>query len=299
MVKFTVSVIIPNYNYGQYLSEAIQSVLNQTYACDEIIVVDDGSTDNSLEVLRSFGREVHVIQQPNRGVGEARNAGAARATGQLIAFLDADDYWHPTKIERQVELFENDEDLGLVMCGMEEFDSSGRIIGQYLNGRNGWCAQDFLRFEPVVSGPGSTSVIRKSVFDKVGGYDARKELHPSEDWELSYRIACEARLGFIPEVLVGYRNHGRNVHLEIPRMERAMLIAFDKIYANGPNTILVLRNTAYAKLYAVLAGSYFHAGDYSSFIRTMATSLRYSPKGIVGFLSYPLRVIKRKQWLTR
>ena len=103
-----VSVIIPNFNYADFVGEAIQSVLKQTYQNTEIIVVNNGSTDNSLEILRSFGDKILIVDQANLGQSGARNAGLAKSTGELIAFLDADDLWEPKKLEKQMILLQSD-----------------------------------------------------------------------------------------------------------------------------------------------------------------------------------------------
>ena len=102
-----VSVIIGNYNYGYFLAEAIESVLQQTYRHFELIVVDDGSTDNSREVIESYGEQVVAIFQPNKGQGEAFNVGITKAQGEIICFLDADDYYHPDKLNKIVSGFCN------------------------------------------------------------------------------------------------------------------------------------------------------------------------------------------------
>src|SRR5688500_3318505 len=101
----SVSVIIPNHNYVHYLREAIDGVINQTYPDIEIIVVDDGSTDGSREILKSYGERIVSICQNNQGVSAARNNGVRSSRGQYVAFLDADDSWLPEKIEREVEQF--------------------------------------------------------------------------------------------------------------------------------------------------------------------------------------------------
>ncbi|HEY0656892.1 MAG TPA: glycosyltransferase family A protein, partial [Pyrinomonadaceae bacterium] len=100
-----VSVIIPNYNYAKYIAETIDSVLAQTYPNLEVIVVDDGSKDDSLKILRSYGDKITVIEQKNQGVARARNIGTAYSNGEYIAFLDADDVWLPEKLARQMEKF--------------------------------------------------------------------------------------------------------------------------------------------------------------------------------------------------
>lgn len=292
----TVSVIIPNYNYGRFLGEAVESVLAQTYPCREIIVVDDGSTDDSLKVLASYEKNgIKVVQQKNCGVGAARNAGVKASSGDLIAFLDADDYWLPQKIEKQVGRLISDEEFGFVTCGMEEFDALGNIIDTYTKGKEGWCAEDILLIKSVTAGPGSTSLLWRRVFEQVGGFDERKELHPSEDWEFAYRVARVAKIAFVPEILVGYRNHGGNGHLQIPRFERAMLMGYEKIFRTEDKKILKLRRKSYGNLYKILAGSYFQAGQYGNFLKNTAKSLFFTPENLSYFAAFPLRRLRKNK----
>jgi len=293
-MKPTVSVIIPNYNYGRFLPEAIESVLAQTFPCAKIIVVDDGSTDESLEILARYEKDgIKVIRQKNCGVGAARNAGAKASSGDLIAFLDADDFWLSQKIEKQVERLLADKEFGLVTCGMREFDASGNIIDTYTKGKEGWCAEDILLFKPVGGGPPTTSLLWRKVFEQVGGFDERKEMHPSEDWEFSYRVARVAKIAFLPEILVAYRNHGGNGHLQIPRFERAMLMGYEKIFQTADEKILRLRRKCYGNLYKILAGSYLQAGQYGNFLKSTAKSLFFTPENFSYFAAFPIRQLKK------
>lgn len=292
--KPTVSVIIPNYNYGRFLSEAIESVLSQTYACSEIIVVDDGSTDDSLNVLAQYEKKgVKVIRQKNCGVGAARNAGAKASSGDFIAFFDADDIWLPHKIERQLELFQSDKEIGLTTVGVREFGKDGKTIAKYLNGQNGWCAEDLLIFRPVVIVPGTTAMIKREVFELVGGFDETKEMHPSEDWEFCYRVARNFKLAYLPEVLVEYRNHGDNGHLKIPRFERAMLLVYEKTFRDCSPEIQELKRQAYGNLHTILAGSYFQTRNYRQFIKHSLKSFWLTPQNIAYFAKFPFRKLKR------
>src|SRR5689334_17614281 len=113
----TVSVVIPTYNYGRFLAEAIESALSQTRPPGEIIVVDDGSTDDTASIVKGFDAHVKYIKQENAGVCAARNRGVNESTGELIAFLDADDRFEPTAIEKQAAIFESEPEVGLVYCG--------------------------------------------------------------------------------------------------------------------------------------------------------------------------------------
>ena len=121
-----VSVVIPNFNYGNYISQAIDSVLAQDYKEIEIIVVDGGSTDNSLEILRGYGSKIISIENANWGAPIARNFGLMRSTGELVAYLDADDYWLPTKISKQIDLMEK-LNVDMVYCQMAVLDERGTI----------------------------------------------------------------------------------------------------------------------------------------------------------------------------
>jgi glycosyltransferase involved in cell wall biosynthesis len=286
-----VSVIIPNYNYGRFLREAIDSVLNQTVRPHEVIVVDDGSVDNSHEVLESYGDRIITIRQQNQGVGVARNSGAKLATGEFLAFLDADDYWAPEKLEKQLAKFGEDSEIGLVHCGFQNVDTDGNLLDRCVDGSDGWVAEKLLKFEPSIAAPGGTTMIRRGDFWEVGGYDTDPALHPSEDWDLSYRIASRWKYGFVPEPLLYYRQHGKGGHTDIRRMERAMLIGFGKAFGEN-GEIQSIRTECYAKLYMVLAGSYFRAGQYSDFVRTAVKSVWKRPANIGYFAAFPLRQLR-------
>jgi hypothetical protein len=124
-----ISVIIPNYNLAQYIGEAIQSVLHQTYQNFEIIVVDDGSTDNSREVIAGYQDRVKYIWQQNRGLSAARNTGLRNATGDLVAFLDADDLWYPEFFSSLIPLLDQPQ-IGAVYCGSQFIDDAGNLLPQ-------------------------------------------------------------------------------------------------------------------------------------------------------------------------
>ncbi|MBA3691926.1 MAG: glycosyltransferase family 2 protein [Acidobacteria bacterium] len=288
-----VSVVIPTYNYAHFIAEAVESVLAQTFPIFEIIVVDDGSSDNTEEIIVKFGDKVKYIKQNNGGVGLARNTGVKNSGGEFIAFLDADDIWFPQKIEHQIQLFQTDDKIGLITTGMREFYQKGKTVHIYSDGKNGWCAESLLLLEPVVVGPGSTTLVKREVFEQIGGFDETKELHPWEDWEFCYRVAREFRLAFLPEILVEYRNHGGNGHLQIPRFERAMNLAFEKIFNDNALEIQKLKGQSYGNLHKILAGSYFQNRHYGKFIKHSLKSVWLMPKNISHFLAFPLRRFRR------
>jgi len=287
-----ISVIIPTYNHACFLAEAIDSVLAQTLAPLEVIVVDDGSTDATPEVLAAYGDRIRVIRQKNQGVAMARNAGIAAARGEYLAFLDSDDVWYPRKLELQMPRFDAEPQLGLVHCGAETIDSAGRTLKTSVAGLEGRVAEAMLRLDREVIHPqGSGIVVPKRVAEEVGGYDGR--LPPSEDWDFCYRVAARYPVGYVADVLVRYRLHGGGIHLNIARMERAMLIALEKAFADP--AVRPLRRYSYGKLHRILAGCYFENRQLGSFARNAIKSLRYDPRNFGYFAAYPLRVMLRRR----
>jgi glycosyltransferase involved in cell wall biosynthesis len=207
-----VSVIIPNYNYGAYVGVAIQSVLDQTYRNIEIVVVNNGSSDNSLEVLSKFSDKIVLVDQINLGQAGARNSGIRKSTGDLIAFLDADDAWKPTKLERQISIL-NDR-TQLVYCGLESFDSgSGNVLSKSSPKYRGSCVSNFLGnpSAAVVLGGESTALITRELLVKVGPFDS--ELNYSSGWDFFRRCSLETSFDFVPDSLTRYRIHGKNMSL--------------------------------------------------------------------------------------
>jgi glycosyltransferase involved in cell wall biosynthesis len=289
----TVSVIIPAYNYARYVSEAIDSVLAQTYPPLEVIVVDDGSTDDTPNVLAAYGDRIRAIRQVNQGVAAARNTGIAAARGEYVAFIDSDDTWEPRKLELQMARFDAEPDLGLVHCGGEAFDDQGKSLGVVLDGREGWVGIEMLQLDhEVIQLPGSSVVVPRRVAEEVGGFDVR--LPPSEDWDFCYRVATRYRVGYVRQPLFRYRLHGGGIHLNIRKMEGSMMLALEKAFASPDPAVQALRAYSYGRLHRILAGCYFQARQPRRFLRHMVQSLRYDPRNFGHYVAYPLRVIARR-----
>jgi len=288
----TVSVIIPTYNYGRFVADAIKSVLDQTQPATEIIVVDDGSTDNTEAVVKDFGDSVRYLRQENAGVCAARNRGVAESHGELIAFFDADDTWEISKIQKQAALFDTDPQIGLVHCGMREFDGdSGEFRELHVAGKEGWVAYDLLLWEEAsVIVSGSAIMVSRKAFDEVGGFDPRQKV--GEDWDFCYRVARRYKVGFVREPLVNYRSHGAAAHHNVREMERGMSLFYEKAFSNGDVDIRALKGRAYGNFHRILAGSYFRSGDYGQFVKHAAKSLWHRPSSIGYFLAFPIRRVK-------
>lgn len=288
-----VSVIIPNYNYAHYLPETLDSVLAQTYPGVEIIVVDDGSRDDSTTVIRSYGDRVRLIEQKNQGVSAARNRGVQESSGELVAFLDADDVWLPKKLELQVQQILDHPKVGLVHCGLAQEDSAGKSLGILLDGMEGSVSKDMLLFNrTVILGAGSTSLLPRATFVAIGGFDTR--LSTSADWDFCYRVALSHPVAFVPEALVRYRVHGANMHSSIKLMEQDMLLGYAKAFGTNDVGLIALRDQCYGNLHLVLAGCYFRAGERYDFVRHALKSLWLRPSNLKRLLEFPLRRFRNK-----
>lgn len=192
-----VSVIIPTWNRRELLLHAVRSVLAQTRAVEEIIVVDDGSTDGSGEALQAeFGDRVLCIRQANAGVSVARNRGLAIARGRYLALLDSDDEWLPEKTARQVEWLEAHADFGMVLCDVERIDAERRRI-DFL-GRRAILPEDGWVLPWVLANPALAPVsamFRREVYEDVGGFD--ESLRTAEDLDFHLRVARRWQIGVV------------------------------------------------------------------------------------------------------
>jgi glycosyltransferase involved in cell wall biosynthesis len=289
-----VSVVIPTYNHARFLRQAIDSALGQTLAPHEVIVVDDGSSDGTPEIVAEYGDRIRSVRHANCGVAASRNAGADLATGELLAFLDADDVWLPRKLERQVERFERDPGLGLVHCGVEEIDAEGKVLRRQPDGLEGHTvAREMLLFRgPTILGGGSGVLIPRTAFAAVEGFDPR--LSTSADWDLYYRLANRYPIGYVSEPLLHYRLHGSNMHGNIAVMERDMLLAYSKAFHDPADPVQGLRRRAYGSLHSVLAGCFFTSGNKSQFVRHALRSIWLTPGAVARFAAYPARLLRRR-----
>ncbi|HJS35438.1 MAG TPA: glycosyltransferase [Pseudoxanthomonas sp.] len=197
-----VSVIIPTYNRRDLLPRAIDSVLAQTHRVDEIIVVDDGSTDGTADMLQArYGERVKHVWQSNAGVSAARNHGLRLARGRYLALLDSDDEWLPEKTALQVAFLESRPDFGMVVCDVERIDGDYRHIDVFhrrdVIREDGWALRWLLHNPALV--PASV-MLRRQVVDQLGGFD--ETLRTAEDLEFHLRVARHWPIGVVEQALV-------------------------------------------------------------------------------------------------
>jgi len=229
-----VSVIIPAYNQAQFLGGAIQSVLDQSYNDYEIIVIDDGSTDNTKEVAAQFGERVRYIWQENKGLAGARNTGIRAAKGELIGLLDSDDQWLPVFLETMVTLASRHPQAAVYYCGAQCMDVDDNTLPQTMGTSITPLAtpdamyQTLLRANFIIP---STTILRRSIIILVGLFD--QELRSCEDWDLWLRILPEYDFVASPDPLVRYRVHSHSLSANPSGMQQAKSAVIRKHF--GPD----------------------------------------------------------------
>ncbi|MBT9311113.1 glycosyltransferase family 2 protein [Leptothoe kymatousa] len=234
-----VSVVIPAYNAADYLPEVIQAVIDQSYKHWELLVIDDGSKDNTAEVVNDFCQKdsrVRLISKENGGVSVARNLGAQLAKGDLVAFLDSDDLWLKDKLLVHVNHMAKNPKVGVSFSRVELIESDGQTtnkltdnIAQEVN------PQDLFYSNPTVTT--SNLVIRKSVFQDLNGFD--ESMQYNEDIDLLFRLAIQNdwKLEGIDQVLVQYRLHASGLSSTLKKMEDGWVKLMQKARQVAPNLV--------------------------------------------------------------
>jgi glycosyltransferase involved in cell wall biosynthesis len=293
-----VSVVVTCYNYGQYLGGAIDSVLNQTYKNIEIVLVNDGSTDNSEFIASKYFDESRFvyISQENSGQANAKNTGIKASTGVFIAFLDADDRWCPEKLEKQMACFKNAV-VGVVYCRAKYLDEDDREINYemtnlHLQPRRGKIT-DYLLVDNFIQF--SSSVVRKECLDEFGLFD--EALRMGIDWDLWLRISTAYSFDFVDERLFYYRmGHSGQMSKNIEVRQQCSDRIVARFLMDYPNAVRpeVLRKAAYQTF--CNRGEHFRFVDkkksYSFFFKAIQTAPLNTAayKGIVkNFINYNSR----------
>lgn len=223
----TVTVVMPAYNAAAYVRRAIDSVLAQTWVDRELLVVDDGSSDGTLDVLAGYGNRLRVITQANAGPAAARNRGLLEARGRYVAFLDADDWWLPTKLERQVALLDARPDVGFCSTATRVETVGGAPASNWpCADAEGPLLETLFMRSAAVSGSTSGVLARRELLLEVGGFD--ESLRGFEDPDLWIRLAARSGYACIPEVLTVVVRTPGSVSSDLPRMRAATLASFRK-----------------------------------------------------------------------
>ncbi|MBZ0290255.1 MAG: glycosyltransferase, partial [Anaerolineae bacterium] len=257
-----VSVIVPSYNQGRYVAETVESVLAQTYPHVEIIVVDDGSTDDTRERLSVYAPRILCISQPNKGLSGARNTGLAASRGRYVLFLDSDDLLLPTALEKLASILDQDAGCGLAYCAWRQISADGQTaLGEVHPRQSGHVLKalllrDFFFF-------GSSALIRREALERVGPFD--ESLPWGDDADMWLRIAHAGyTFGYLDEAVLKYRVHTASMTAAISSHQiEGWQAGLRKFFAQDdlPSDVRTLEPQAYAILYFETAGRYFRGGD--------------------------------------
>lgn len=220
MTSPLVSVVIASYNQAKYLGYTIESVLHQTYSNIELIVVDDGSTDHTKEVLSRYDGRLKSIWQPNSERGAARNRGLCEAMGEFIAFLDADDLWMPEKLAREVNVLIEHPNIGVVYSDVLVINGAGSVTGRVRKpSRFGWVTRELLISNFVSF---SANLMRRAAAIRAGGFPEDRLISGSEDWVFWVKVSTLTQFAHLNDVNCMYRVHPENTSSNATAMERAM-----------------------------------------------------------------------------
>jgi glycosyltransferase involved in cell wall biosynthesis len=306
--NLSISVVIASYNHAPYLRACIESALNQTLPPREVIVVDDGSTDGSREIIESFGTTITPIFQANQGTCGALNAGIARTCGEWIAIHNSDDVWTPEKLARQAEVALSAPDIGLVHTGFVCINAEGEpyavlppdaSVPDYHGPPVAEMLPTMLRSMPVII---SSTLIARSAWERFGPFDTR--YHGLGDWDLCLRISQEFRFGFVDTPLTLVRKHAANASTDTTRIpadwtqrdwqylaRETMPQAAQRLYARARSGDIAREEAAFSL--ACLATIYSWGQEPDLARATYVLAARLSPLRLKTYLRYALTFLPR------
>jgi glycosyltransferase involved in cell wall biosynthesis len=246
-----ISVIIPVYNGEKTIRETIESVLTQTFRDFELIILNDGSQDSTLEVVSSIqDSRLKVFSYPNAGLAASRNRGTFHAVGEYISFIDADDLWTPDKLETQLKALQDNPEAAVAYSWTNYIDESGQFLrrGGYLTANGDVYAKllvvDFLE-------NGSNPLIRRQALIQVGGFD--ESLPAAEDWDILLRLAAQYSFVAVPYPQILYRVSANSMSAHVVRQETACLKVLERAFNQAPESLQYLKKYSMANLYRYLS----------------------------------------------
>ncbi|UCD33432.1 MAG: glycosyltransferase family 2 protein [Desulfobacterales bacterium] len=292
-----VSVIIPTFNRAKIVPKAIDSALQQTYRDYEIIVVDDGSTDNTKAVLEPYDDKIEYRYKDNGGISSARNYGIKLARGRYVALLDSDDYWLDKKIERQMACFWDNPSYGMVATRCSSFDidgnfdtvePQGKIRAKNRPGKSGWIYQDLFYRNFIRT---SSVVIKRDCFAKVGLFD--ESLYQCNDVDMWMRMARAYQVWIINEPLTVYTDNPKGVSTDSLEGRGTYLRVLEKNHdpALIPSRLYKKRM---ARIYAHIGKHHVRRGDLGAAKQVLGKALSLQPLNFRALRNYGLAIWKER-----
>lgn len=265
-----ISVVIPVYNGEKTIRETIKSVSNQTFSDFELLIINDGSTDSTVEIVSSIqDPRINIFSYPNAGLAATRNRGISLASGEYISFIDADDLWTPDKLEAQLKALKENPQAAVAYSWTDHIDESGQVFrdGPHLTFNDDVFARlllvDFV-------GNGSNPLIRTQVFAKVGGFD--ETLPEVEDWDMWLRLAARYHFVAVPSPQILYRMSIKSMSFNVWGMEASSLRVIERAIALAPESVGHLKQMTLGNRYKYLT---YKALDGMPERRRAITALRF------------------------
>ena len=279
-----VSVIIPTYNAQNYIAETVKSVLQQSVEDIEIIIINDGSTDESrtvLEELKNTDQRISLIDKPNSGVCDTRNLGIKKATGKYITFLDADDLWEKTFLEECLKVFEVDQNIKAVYSKVQLINEKSDKLDKYLEANTIQSVKDVLEWKRGYVASMGCTIYDIEIVKQVGEFDTNLSTAADQDFHL--RVAAITPIVGLNKTLFYYRIHSNNMHANIEVMEKDHIYVFEKAKKLNFYHSFWFQQKCFARLYLTIAGSWWKDGK---------NKLRGVYFVLKSMMSYPLIVFK-------
>lgn len=294
-----VSVLIPIYKGEAFVRRAVESALAQTYPYVEVVIVNDGSPDNSRQVLEPFVTlpNVRYVEKRNGGVASARNAGLRVATGAYVALLDQDDAWDPHKLERQVAVLESRPEVALVHADVTYVGPDDRVLPHdpyFPANVQGHCFREFFVANPVMA---CTALVRRSVLDEVGGFD--EAIRFSDDYDLWLRIVRHHAVAYIDEPLALYRLHDANESRKTAGIVLATMQVLRKSLSTIPDCRALVGDDAlrvrFSRLECALSCFHFESRGWIAFAWHFGRAFWYDHSTALA-IGLPNPALDRMRW---
>lgn len=272
-----ISVIVPVYNGGETIKETIESVLNQTFSNLELIIIDDGSQDSTLNIISNIkDSRLKVFSYQNAGVAISRNRGIQKAGGKFIAFLDADDLWTSDKLEAQLKALQSNPQAAVAYSWVDYINAEGEFLhnGNHIT-INGNAYKQML-VENILEN-GSNPLVRRDALIKVGDFD--QSLTPAEDWDMWLRLAACYDFVTVPYPQILYRTLSSSGSSNVLKMEKVCLQLIDQAFYSAPISVQYLKNKSIATVYRYLTGKLLESASVSenalTAMRLFYNTIRY------------------------
>jgi len=276
-----VTVVMPVYNVGPFVAASIGSVLSQTYERFELIVVDDGSTDDTPDRVADIQDDrVRLVRQPNAGSATARNTGVAAGRGELIAFIDGDDAWLPDKLARHVAYLRGHPDADLTFAWSRTVDEGGQDTGRTSAHVSGVVPFERL-FVLNVVGNGSAAVLRRDALDRAGTFDDHLRAAVDHDMWLRVALLRPRNVHAVPETLSLYRMRAGQTTKDWRRMEKAWQRLVEKMRTLAPERVAGVESEARGRMYRYLAYMAYEAHEYPQAAAHLRVAVAASPMAVL------------------